>query len=144
MKMALNQAKKAYEEQEMPIGAVIVKDGKVIAKTRNSCEKDNLSLAHAELKAIKKASKVVGDWRLNGCVMYVTLEPCKMCVGAITASRIDKVIFGAFDKTKFSTSNGQNQFSYQSLNHTSLVYGGLLQEDCSTLITSFFKEKRCK
>ena len=142
MNVALKEGIKAYKKGELPIGAVIVKDGKIIARAHNLCETLNLALNHAEMLAIKKASKKTGDWRLNGCTLYVTLEPCRMCSGAIINSRIDKVVFGAFDTSAVSFSNGNNRFYYQGLNHKTEVFGGLLEEECRNLLKDFFIKRR--
>lgn len=143
IKEALKEARKAYLIDEVPVGCVIVKDDKIIARGYNKREKLESSLAHAEIIAIKKACKRLNSWRLDDCIMYITLEPCVMCGGAIIQSRIPKVIYGAYDyrfgvhKSKF------NLFDIQ-FNHIVDINGGVLEEECSKMISSFFKELRNK
>ncbi len=142
MRLALNEAKKANLLDEVPIGAIIVKDGVVLARAYNKRNTKKLATAHAEILAIEKACKKVGDWRLDGAEMYVTLEPCPMCAGAIANARIAKVVFGAYEKKSGAVlSNYQILFS-SGLNHTVEVEGGILNEECSSLIKNFFKSKR--
>ena len=143
MKHALKEAKKAYLIGETPIGCVIVKDDKVIARGYNRREKDKLSLAHAEVIAIKKASKVIGDWRLEGCKLYVTLEPCIMCSGAIIQSRIEEVYYVANDYL-FGADVSYAHIFDLNFNHKVQIEGGILESECSELISSFFKELRSK
>ena len=143
MKLALKEAKKAYVIGETPIGCVIVKDDKVIARGYNRREKDKLSLAHAEVIAIKKASMVIGDWRLEGCKLYVTLEPCIMCAGAIIQSRIEEVYYGAKDY-RFGADVSYAHIFDLNFNHKVQIEGGILESECSELISSFFKELRSK
>lgn len=141
MSIALEQAKLAYKKDEVPIGAVIVKDGKVIAKAYNKRQRKKSAIAHAEVLAIEKACKKIKDWRLNDYEMYVTLEPCPMCAGAIVNARIKKVYFGAYEKT--SKSDLLNLIVQDKrLNHTLEIEGGVLEEECALLLKSYFKEKR--
>lgn len=141
MRIALEQAKLAYKKDEVPIGAVIVKDGKVIAKAYNKRQRKKSAIAHAEVLAIEKACKKIKDWRLNDYEMYVTLEPCPMCAGAIVNARIKKVYFGAYEKT--SKSDLLNLIVQDKrLNHTLEIEGGVLEEECALLLKSYFKEKR--
>ncbi len=142
MKKALMLAKKAYEKDEVPVGAVIVVDGKVIASAYNKRETSQDATAHAEILAIKKACKKLQDFRLIGAELYVTLEPCVMCTGAILNARIDKVYFGA------SITNGSISSSElvekSELNHKTEIVGGFLKEECSALVSNYFKQKRKK
>ena len=131
MKEALRQAKKAEKLGEVPIGCVIVKDGKIIARGYNRRNTDKNTLAHAELQAIRKASKVVGDWRLEECTMYITLEPCQMCAGAIVQARIPRVVIGC-----------RNLLNVPAFNHQVELTEGILQEECSTLLKEFFRKLR--
>lgn len=142
MKKALNQAKKAYKLTEVPIGCVIVKDNKIIASGYNRRRTDCSTLAHAELIAIKKASKKLGDWRLEGCSMYVTLEPCQMCAGALVQSRIDKVYIGAMNPKAGCAGSLLNLFNIPAFNHQVETEYGILQEECSEMLSNFFKELR--
>ena len=140
MSIALEQAKLAYKKDEVPIGAVIVKDGKVIAKAYNKRQRKKSAIAHAEVLAIEKACKKIKDWRLSDYEMYVTLEPCPMCAGAIVNARIKKVYFGAYEKT--SKSDLLNLIVQDKrLNHTLEIEGGVLEEECALLLKSYFKEK---
>lgn len=145
MRQALKQAQKAYELEECPIGCVIVKDGKIIARAHNSKLKSHDPTNHAEIIAIRKASKKLGDWRLTDCDMYVTLEPCTMCSGAIIQSRIHKVYFGAYEPKSGAICSRNNILDVShGHNHAVLFEGGLLEEDASNLMKSFFKAKRAK
>ncbi len=142
MKIALREAKKAYDLGEVPIGAIIVKGDEVIAKAFNKRNTKNLATAHAEILAIEKACKKLGDWRLEECEMYVTLEPCPMCAGAIVNSRLKKLYFGAYERKSGSVlSNYQILFS-NGLNHVVDAEGGIMEKECSTLLKDFFKSKR--
>ena len=142
MKIALKEAKKAYDLDEVPIGAVIVKDGVVIAKAKNLRNKTKCATSHAEVLAINKACKKLGDWRLEGATMYVTLEPCSMCAGAIVNARIDKVYFGAYEKKSGAVLSNHQILFKGGLNHVCDVEGGVLEVECSALLKSFFKNKR--
>ncbi|MBE6805203.1 MAG: tRNA adenosine(34) deaminase TadA [Clostridia bacterium] len=141
MDLAIIRARRAAEEGEVPVGAIIVKDGQVIATGRNRREKNHDATAHAEIEAIKYACEVTGDWRLDGCELYVTLEPCPMCSGAIINSRIKTVIFGAYD-TKCGALGSVANFANLPFNYTPEVYGGICEDECRTLLTDFFKDKR--
>ncbi len=140
MKRALELAKKAFDCDEVPVGAVIVKEGKVISFAFNRREKTFDATAHAEILAIKKACKKLSDFRLLGCDIYVSLEPCVMCMGAILNSRIENLYFGA------SITNGslgaQEIVDESNLNHKTNVFGGFLKEECSALLSDYFKSKR--
>ncbi len=141
MELALEEAKKAYDNGEVPVGTVIVKDNIVVAKAYNMKEKSNLSIAHAEILAIQKASYKLGDWRLNGSKMYVTLEPCAMCAAAIAQARISELYIGTFNKDMGSCGTVLNIFDYDMFNHKVNVYWSY-DDRCSDMLTSFFKNKR--
>ncbi len=141
MKEALKEAKKAYELNEIPIGAIIVYNDKIIARAHNLKETKKEATAHAEILAIKKASKKIGDYRLNGAKLYVTLEPCVMCAGAIIASRIDEVYYAAKDLRYGAHKSFINVFDY-NFNHKVKINSGLLEEEASNLIKTFFKKLR--
>ena len=142
MQMALEEAKLAALEDEVPIGCVIVKDDGVIAKAHNQRENTNNPLGHAETLAIKKASEVLGDWQLVNCELYVTVEPCIMCAGAIIQSRIPKVIYGAPDLKGGAFGSSINVLEAQNINHRPIVVSGILEKECSELLKSYFKSKR--
>ena len=144
MRKALREAEKAVKIGEMPIGAVIVRDGKIIARGYNKREKGKNALLHAELVAIDKACKKLGGWRLPGCELYVTLEPCPMCAGAILNSRIEKVFFGAYDAKSGCTGSRLNLLDMNLCNYSAEVVGGILEEECAGIIKSFFSELRKK
>ena len=141
MELAIEQAEKAMNKDEVPVGAVIVHKGKVIASAGNARESKRNPLAHAEILAIRKASKKLGGWRLPECSLYVTLEPCPMCAGAIINSRIDNVIFGAYD-AKAGAFGSLYNLAEGKLNHTPNVVGGVLKEECASLLSGYFKQKR--
>ena len=142
MKQALRLAKKAMDSGDVPIGCLIVYDGKVIARGYNRRNKEKQSLAHAELIAIRKASKVIGDWRLEECKMYVTLEPCQMCAGAIDQARIPEVVIGCMNPKAGCAGSIINLLDMQEFNHQVKVTRGVLEEECSVLLKNFFKELR--
>jgi tRNA(adenine34) deaminase len=144
MKEALKEASKAKLIDEVPVGCVIVKDGKIIARGHNLRETKNSALAHAEIIAINKANKKLGAWRLQDATLYVTLEPCPMCAGAILQSRIKRVVYGAKDPKMGSLGSKFNLFDLQGLNHYPLIEDGIEQEDCSNILSSYFKQKRIK
>lgn len=141
MRLALIEAKKAYDLGEVPVGAVIVQHGKVISSAYNLREIQKKAIAHAEILAIDKACKNLGGWRLPKCTMYVTLEPCPMCAGAIINARIDRVVFGAFDLKSGSCGSIINLFDI-NYNHKAEVCGGVLQDECVQLMKLFFKKLR--
>lgn len=142
MKKALKEAKKAYDIAEIPIGAVIVKDDKIIARGYNKREKNNMATAHAEMIAIEKACKKLNNWRLSDCTLYVTLEPCPMCTGAVINARIPRVVFGAPD-IKSGACGGFCDLSKSNiLNHTFEIKKGVMEEDCKDILNKFFKELR--
>lgn len=144
MKEALKQAKKAASIGETPIGAVIVHDGAVIARGYNKRETKKNALLHAEVIAIDKACKKLGGWRLPNCDMYVTLEPCPMCAGAIINSRINNVYFGAYDKKSGCGGSVTNLFTHGMFNHNVNVQGGIMESECADILSSFFRELRKK
>ena len=144
MKQAVKQAKKAYDKLETPIGCVIVHEDKIIARGYNKRNMKKNTLAHAEILAINKASKVLGDWRLEDCTMYVTLEPCPMCAGAIVQARIPRVVIGSMNPKAGCAGSVLNLLQQDGLNHQVDVTKGVLAEECSGLMTSFFRELRKK
>lgn len=143
MKEALKEAKKAYLINEIPVGCVIVKDDKIIARGYNKREKNNQAIDHAEIIAIRKASKKLNSWRLDNCKMYITLEPCIMCSGAIIQSRIKDVYYGASDY-RFGCHKSLINIFDLNFNHKVNLYDGILKDECGSLISSFFKELRQK
>ena len=144
MKMAIAQAKKAAALGEVPIGCVIVYEGKVIGRGYNRRKTDKNTLSHAELNAIKKASKKMGDWRLEECTMYVTLEPCQMCSGAIVQARIPKVVMGCMNPKAGCAGSILNLLDEPRFNHQVEIVKGVLEDECSALLTDFFKALRIK
>lgn len=144
MKAAIKQAKKAYALDEVPIGCVIVQNGKIIARGYNRRNTDKNTLAHAELSAIKKASKKTGDWRLEDCTMYVTLEPCQMCAGAIVQSRLKKVVIACMNPKAGCAGSVLNLLQMKQFNHQVEMETGILEEECSQMLSNFFKELRQK
>ena len=144
MKEAIKQAKKAYKIDEVPIGCVIVYENKIIARAYNKRNTKKNTLAHAELLAINKASKALGDWRLEGCTMYVTLEPCQMCAGAIVQARIDRVVIGTMNPKAGCGGSVLNLLQMEEFNHQVEVVRGVCEEECQSLLQDFFKELRDK
>ena len=143
MKEALKEAKKAYKKEEIPVGAIIVKNGEIIAKAHNLKETKNLATAHAEILAIQKAAKKLGTWRLSDCEMYITLEPCTMCMGAIILSRIKKIYIGAMDEKTGACGSFIDLQKYK-YNHKVEIEIGIMKEECENIIKKFFKELRQK
>ncbi len=141
MKYALRRARDAMKQGEVPIGAVIVKDGKIVSTGRNMRERKANALHHAEIIAIDRACKKLGAWRLIGCTLYVTMEPCPMCAGAIVNSRIDRVVFGCLDKKAgaFGSVFNINDFP---LNHKTEFVGGIMEKECANVLSDFFAELR--
>ena len=144
MKEAMRQAQKAYALGEVPIGCVIVYEGKIIGRGYNRRNTDKNTLAHAEITAINKASKKIGDWRLEGCTLYVTLEPCQMCAGAIVQARIDEVVMGSMNPKAGCGGSILNILEMPEFNHQVRVIRGVLEEECSQMLTRFFKELRVR
>ena len=141
MKAALRQAERAGRDGEPPVGAVIVRDGRIVGRGYNQREKRQDVTRHAELSAIRQASRRLGSWRLEGCTLYVTLEPCVMCAGAIVQARISQVVFGAADPKAGACGSVTDIFSLH-LNHQVEVQGGVLAENCSNILKAFFQERR--
>ena len=144
MKEALKEASLAALEDEVPIGCVIVKDDQIIVRSHNQRDMTNNPLGHAETLAIKKASEVVGDWQLVDCTLYVTIEPCIMCAGAIIQSRIKKVVYGAPEYKGGAFGSSINILEANNINHHPEVIKGVLEEECSSIIKNYFKNKRNK
>jgi tRNA(adenine34) deaminase len=144
MQEALSLAKKAKDLDEVPIGAVIVFNDKIIAKGYNQRNTKKNPLAHAEIQAIEEAAKVIGDWRLEGCSIYVTLEPCPMCAGAIVQARIDKIIFGTRNPKAGCGGSIINILDEPKFNHQVEIVEGICQEECSKILKDFFAEMRNK
>lgn len=144
MKEAIKQAKKAYALGEVPIGCVIVHAGKIIARGYNRRNTDKNTLAHAEITAINRASKKLGDWRLEECSLYVTLEPCQMCAGTIVQARVTEVIMGSMNPKAGCGGSILNLLEMKEFNHQVIVRRGILEAECSNLLTTFFKELRIR
>lgn len=144
MRQAMTQAKKAYAQGETPIGCVIVYQDKVIARGYNKRNGKKNTLAHAEIIAIHKASKIIGDWRLEECTMYVTLEPCPMCAGAIVQARISRVVVGSMNPKAGCAGSVLNLLQQTGFNHQVELTTGVLGEECSQLMSGFFRELRQK
>ena len=144
MRAAIRQAKKAEALEEVPIGCVIVQDGKIIARGYNRRNTEGNVLAHAELAAIKKACKKTGDWRLEDCTMYITLEPCQMCAGAIVQSRLKKVVIASMNPKAGCAGSVLNLLQMAEFNHQVEIVRGVLQEECSGLLQEFFRRLREK
>lgn len=142
MKAAITQAHKAYAIDEVPIGCVIVQNDKIIARGYNRRNIDKNTLAHAELSAIRKASKKTGDWRLEDCTMYVTLEPCQMCAGAIVQSRMKRVVIGSMNAKAGCAGSVLNLLQMQQFNHQVEITRGVREEECSQMLSQFFRELR--
>ena len=144
MKEAIKQAKKALKLKEVPIGCVIVYQDKIIARGYNRRNTDKTTLGHAEITAIKKASRVIGDWRLEDCTIYITLEPCQMCAGAIVQARIDEVVMASMNPKAGCGGSILNILEMPEFNHQVKVTRGILEEECSHMLTQFFKELRIR
>ena len=142
MKEAIRQAHKAWKLQEVPIGCVIVKEDRIIARGYNRRNTDRNTLAHAELQAIRKASRAVGDWRLEDCTMYIRLEPCQMCAGAIVQARIPRVVIGSRNPKAGCAGSILNLLDVPEFNHQVELTEGILEEECSAMLTDFFRELR--
>ena len=144
MREAIRQAKKAYALGEVPIGCVIVHEGKIIGRGYNRRNTDKNTLSHAEITAIRKASKVIGDWRLEECTLYVTLEPCQMCAGAIVQARIPKVVMACMNPKAGCAGSILNILDMPQFNHQVEAVRGVLEEECSQMLKTFFKELRIR
>lgn len=142
MREAIKQARKAAKIDEVPIGCVIVYDGKIIARGYNRRNTDKSTLAHAEIIAIRKAAKIIGDWRLEDCTMYITLEPCPMCAGAIVQARIPQVVVGAMNPKAGCAGSVINLLQMDGFNHKAELTSGVLVDECRTMLQDFFKEMR--
>lgn len=142
MKEALKEAKKAYEKGEIPIGAIVVKDGKIISRAYNKREEKMIATAHSEILAIEKACKKLENWRLSDCELYVTVEPCPMCAGAILNSRMKKLYFGARDEKSGAVASNIHMLDKEYLNHKMSYEEGLLKDECRDLLVDFFKKRR--
>ena len=142
MKEAIRQARKAWKLAEVPIGCVIVKEDRIIARGYNRRNTDKNTLAHAELLAIRKASRAVGDWRLEDCTMYITLEPCQMCAGAIVQARISRVVIGSRNPKAGCAGSILNLLNVPEFNHQVELTEGILEAECSVMLSDFFRELR--
>ena len=142
MKAAIKEAEKAEREDEVPIGAVIVKDGKIIARAHNTTERTQDATCHAELSAVKKACKKLKSWRLDNAEIYITVEPCAMCAGAIANARIKKVYFGAYERKSGCAESKYPVLTENGLNHSAEFSGGIMEETCAKLLKNYFKQKR--
>lgn len=141
MKTALSLAVKAKENGDVPVGAVIVRDGEIIGRGYNKREKEKNALLHAEICAVEEACRTLSSWRLKGATMYVTLEPCPMCTGAIINARIERVVFGAYDEKAGCLGSADN-FNEKGFNHKVQIIGGFMQEECQKILRDFFSDKR--
>ncbi len=142
MRLALKEALKAQQQEEVPVGAVIIKAGKVIARAHNKRETSQIATAHAELLAIEKACSKLKSWRLDGCILVVTLEPCAMCTGAALLSRVDGIIYGASDPKGGCVGTVTDLTQVKAFNHQPWVISGVLADECGALLSTFFKNKR--
>ncbi len=142
MREAMKLAEQAFQEDEVPVGAVVVREGKIIGRGYNQREQLNDPTAHAEMIAITAAANAIGDWRLEGCTLYVTLEPCIMCAGAIVLARIDKLVYASADPKSGAVDSLYNILSDKRLNHQVNVVKGVLEDQASFLLKEFFKHKR--
>lgn len=141
MKLALMEAKKAAANDEVPVGAVVVKDGVVIASAHNEVEKNHDATAHAEILALRRASEAIEDWRLSECTLYVTLEPCCMCAGAMVNARLSRVVFGAFDE-RYGCCFSLLELTNNVLSHTVETIGGICEKECASILNMYFQKKR--
>ena len=142
MKEAMKQAMKAEALDEVPIGCVIVREGRIIARGYNRRNTDKSTVSHAEINAIRKASKVTGDWRLEECTIYITLEPCQMCAGAIVQARIDRAVIGCMNPKAGCAGSVMNLLQVERFNHQTEITRGVLEEECSFMLTDFFRRLR--
>jgi len=142
MAAAIAHAKAAERAGDVPIGAIIVRDGTCVAQTENRTERDQDPTGHAELLAIRDAAKATESWRLSGCTLYVTLEPCAMCAGAIVLARIDRLVFGAWDDKAGMVGSVGDLVRHKKLNHRAEVLGGVREEECGALLREFFQRRR--
>lgn len=142
MAIALAEARKAFFLGEVPVGAVLVKDGEILAKTHNRKERDADPTAHAEVLALREGAKVLNDWRLDGCTLYVTLEPCPMCAGALVQARVKTLVYGATDLKGGAVESLMNLVQHPRLNHRLEVIAGIREEECRSLLKEFFQSRR--
>src|SRR6201997_3472725 len=142
MREALRQAQKAYAADEVPVGAVVVRDGKIIARAHNQVELLKDATAHAEMLALTQAEAAVADWRLTDCDLYVTKEPCAMCAGAVVHTRIRRVIFGCADPAAGAAGSVMNLLQIPSFNHRCEIASGVLQDECAAILQNFFRKRR--
>jgi tRNA(adenine34) deaminase len=142
MAIALEEARKAFFLGEVPVGAVLVKDGEILAKTHNRKERDADPTAHAEVLALREGAKVLNDWRLDGCTLYVTLEPCPMCAGALVQARVKTLVYGATDLKGGAVESLMNLVQHSRLNHRLEVIAGICEEECRSLLKEFFQPRR--
>lgn len=142
MQMALEQAQKAFSRGEVPVGAVLVREGRVLAAARNRCEKLKDPTAHAEILVLREAGQVLGGWRLTGCTLYVTLEPCPMCAGALVQARIERLVYGAADLKSGACDTLYNIVQDKRLNHRLAVTAGVMGAECAALLREFFYSRR--
>jgi len=142
MSLALQEAQKSQEMNEVPVGAIIIMNGEVISKSHNKSISQNDPTSHAEINALRNAANKVGNYRLTGATLYVTLEPCAMCYGAIVHSRIPRLVFGAYDPKTGVCGSSIKLHEQECFNHTPEIVGGVLEEDCSLILKDFFKERR--
>ncbi|MBQ1568245.1 MAG: nucleoside deaminase [Erysipelotrichaceae bacterium] len=144
MKEAYREAEKAFKEDEVPVGCVIVKEEKIIARAHNRKEKKNCAVFHAEIECMIKAARKLNNWNLKGCDLYVTLEPCMMCTGAIVNSRIDRIFFGCKDPKGGALVSNVKFKRIRNLNHYPQIKGGIDEDECSAILKEFFRNKRTK
>lgn len=142
MKIAINEAKKAYKKGDIPVGAVIVKNNKIISKSYNKKEKNNCPIDHAEILVIKKACKKLKTWHLDGCTLYVTMEPCLMCAGALIQSRIEKIVYGVKNSKFGFVGSIDNIFSKENINHKVKIEKNICEKEIKKMLKDFFKDKR--
>jgi tRNA(adenine34) deaminase len=144
MRRALDAARGALERGDVPVGAVVVRRGELVAAAANRTVADGDATAHAEILAIRETSRVLGGWRLEGCTLYVTLEPCSMCAGALVLARTERVVFGAWDEKAGMAGSVEDLLRHPRLNHRPQVMGGVLAAECGTLLSEFFEGRRVK
>ena len=142
MTEALRQAQKAFDREEVPVGAVIVREGRIIGRAYNQIESLKDATAHAEMLALTQAQAAVDDWRLTDCTLYVTKEPCPMCAGAIVHTRVNRVVFGLKDPKAGAAGSAMNLLDFPSLNHRCEILGGVMEQECKQMFQSFFKKLR--
>jgi tRNA(adenine34) deaminase len=144
MALALREARRALKECEVPVGAVVVRDGEVIARGHNQPVRRNDPAAHAEILALRRAGKKLGNYRLGGCTLYVTIEPCAMCAGALVLARVSRLVYGARDPKAGACGSALDVVNHAALNHKMQVVGGVLEPECASLLKQFFRERRSK